>query len=269
MIGLRSRRIFSIVITLIAIGLAWQAYHWFDYQLGRPDFYSGYTLLATMVLLWLLPLRKRLVVLKLGAVSGWLQLHQYAGVFGLAIFFMHVGWIYGLLEIVLAMTFLFVSGTGLMTWYLNRTIPKKLRVAGKARILEDTPGLRVQLAQRAYAVAMQAAGKAESASLAEHYVARLVQFFQQPRSLAYQFVPTGRLRRSHLESLERLDRYLGPDGRTARQELSRLVQEKDDLDYQEALQRRLRVWKNLHVVLLWFLAIMTGVHVVLAHRFHG
>ncbi len=45
--------------------------------------------------------------------------------------------------------------------------------------------------------------------------------------------PNGRLRRRHVDELERLDRYLSDEGRSARSQLCRLVQEKDDLDYQE------------------------------------
>ena len=268
--GLRTRRIFSIVFTAAALLTAWEGNRWLDDHLERSDFYTGYILVVAVGMLFLLSIRKKLLVLNLGPVSGWLQAHQYIGVFALGIFVMHCGWpIYGIMETILASTFLFISGSGLITWYLNRTIPKKLRVAGKAHILEETPAIRNQLAQRAYAVAITAAGRAESASLAEHYGNQLVAFFQQPRSLAYLLVPTGRIRRSHLDSLERLDRYLGPNGRTARQEMSQLVQEKDDLDFQEAMQKRLRIWKSLHTTMLWLFAILVAIHVVLAHRFHG
>ncbi len=270
MIGLRSRRIFSIAVTSIALLAAWQGDRWFDDHLQRPDFYSGYMLLAATLLLFLLAVRKKLIVLRLGPVSGWLQMHQYAGIFALGVFVLHTGWpIQGRMETVLAACFLFISFSGLVTWYLNRTVPKRMRVAGPAHILEDSPNLRNRLAQQAYAVALTAAARAESASLAEHYTSRLVAFFQQPRSLAYVLIPNGRMRRLHLDSLERLDRYLGPDGRKARIEMSQLVQAKDDLDFQDAMQKRLRLWKSLHTSMLWFFGFLVAVHVILAHRFHG
>ncbi len=165
--------------------------------------------------------------------------------------------------------FLVHSGSGLLGWYLNRTTPKKLSVIGHEFILEDIPGIRQQLAERAYAIAIAAAGRLESTALAEHYGKYLVPFFQGKRSLSYALIPTGRLRRQHLENLERLDRYLNSEGRASRNQMSALVQAKDDLDFQLALQRRLRTWVIFHVMFVWFFVFLSIVHGVLAHRFHG
>ncbi len=264
------RRLAPWAMTALAIWLVWKGMEIAENRLGRSDFASGYTLAAACTLLFLLSARKKLLVLPLGRVSFWLQAHQYFGVFALAIFFLHVGWpIRGWMESVLASVFLFISGSGLLGWYLNRTTPKKLSVIGHEFILEDIPGIRQQLAERAYAIAIAAAGRLESTALAEHYGKYLVPFFQGKRSLSYALIPTGRLRRQHLENLERLDRYLNSEGRASRNQMSALVQAKDDLDFQLALQRRLRTWVIFHVMFVWFFVFLSIVHGVLAHRFHG
>ena len=265
-----ARRLAPWILTALAIYMVARGMQMAEDRLGRSDFSSGYTLAAACGLLFLLSARKKLLVLPLGRVSFWLQAHQYFGVFALAIFFLHVGWpIRGWMESVLAAVFLFISFSGLFGWYLNRTTPKKLSVIGKEFILEDIPSIRQQLAERAYAIAIAAAGRLESTALAEHYGKYLVPFFQGRRSLTYALVPTGRLRRHHLENLERLDRYLNSDGRESRNQMSALVQAKDDLDFQHALQRRLRTWVIFHVLFIWLFVFLSIVHAVLAHRFHG
>ena len=267
---LRTRRLASFVVTSILVAITWYIAKLIENRFGRPDFFTGYSLTACIALLFLLTLRKKLLVLRLGPISGWLQAHQYIGLFAVAVFFMHTGWpIHGWFESLLAATFLFISIGGMITWYLNRTIPKKLSILGSDVILEDIPTLRHRIAEQAYSIAVTSAGKIETATLAEHYGAKLVQFFQRPRSLAYVLIPSGRLRRKHIEALERLDRYLGEEGRSIRVEMCRLVRSKDDLDYQNAMQRRLKLWSALHQSCIWLFLVLLAMHIVLAHRFHG
>ena len=236
----------------------------------RADWFTGFVLLAATSMLMLLSLRKKLIVLPLGRVSYWLQIHQYAGMFALVVYFMHAGIvIQGWMELGLASLFLFTSLSGIVHWYLNRIIPLRLRSAGQDRLLADLPELRHNLAVQAYAIAIEAAGKIGCAVLSEHYGKSLISFFQRPRSLAYAVLPSGRLKRQHLEELERLDRYLSDEGRNARNQLCQLVQDKDDLDFHEAMQRRLRIWNSLHLSVIWLLWIAIGLHVILAYRFHS
>ncbi|MCA9133407.1 MAG: hypothetical protein KDA45_09640, partial [Planctomycetales bacterium] len=79
----------------------------------------------------------------------------------------------------------------------------------------------------------------------------------------------GLQRRQLLRELSDLERYLAAQGNASRHELAKLVKAKDDLDYQQALQSRLRLYYALHVSLTWGLALMIGVHVVLVYRFQG
>ncbi|MEZ6148952.1 MAG: hypothetical protein R3C09_02415 [Pirellulaceae bacterium] len=66
-----------------------------------------------------------------------------------------------------------------------------------------------------------------------------------------------------------MERYLADQGNASRVALASMVVTKDDLDYQYALQTRLRTLYALHAALTWSLALMIGVHVVLVYRFQG
>jgi hypothetical protein len=267
---IKKRQLIAWTATLFAVVCVCVGVQWNQDRLGRADFFTGYTLTAVCLGLLLLGVRKRLIVLPLGRVSYWAQAHNYLGVFGLATFLLHVRWpILGIMEQALAVVFLIIAGSGLLGWYLNRVTPKKLLVTGREVLLDDIPREQQAVAEKAYALALEAAGKIESATLAEFYTSKLAAYFQKQRSLAYAMIPTGRTRRHYIDQLSQLDRYLDADGRTARIRMCEFVQSKDDLDFAKAMQQRLRYWVIAHVGLLWLFLFLAAAHIWLAHRFHG
>jgi len=242
----------AILVTMLAILVAIVLRQRFETNLGRPDFFSGYMLATACAGLMLLSMRKRLLVLPLGSVAIWQQIHQYLGLFAVASYLMHANLlVQGLFEITLAVLFWTISFSGILGWYINYSTPKRLVAAGPAVLRDDISSLRRRIAERAYSIALMAAGKLESSTLAEHYVQRLQAFFLKRRSLAYCLVPNGRQRRELLHDLDQMVRYLGPDGRSSQATLCQLVREKDDLDFQWAMQNRLRGWVIVHVSLVW------------------
>ena len=266
----RLNRSIGILATVLAVWLLFLAQRWSERSLGRPDFLTGYALLAVSLAMMLLSMRKRLLVLPLGSVAMWQRAHHYLGLLAMGSFLLHAGVrVQGSMETILALLFWGISLSGLLGWYINYSTPKKLRAAGRSVLREDIPTLRDELAKRAYSLALKAAGKHESACLAEHYSQHLRPFFQKRRSLAYCLVPNGRMRRSLLHDLDQVVRYLGPDGRASQSSLSQLVREKDDLDFQWAMLIRLRSWVIVHVSLIWSFYLVVAVHVYTVYRFHG
>jgi hypothetical protein len=257
-------------LTILA-GLAlWQAHAWSERALGRPEFLTGYSLLAVTLAMLLLSLRKRLLVLPLGRMAFWQQFHHYLGLFGMIAFVLHAGWtVHGILESMMAIQFWAISISGLCGWYLNYKTPKLLRSTAINVLREDILLRREELAQQAYTLALQAAGKLESATIAEHYLARLQGFFQRRRSLAYCLIPNGRKRRLLLDEIDQLGRYLGPVGVTSQTAMRQLVQQKDDLDFQWALQNRLRGWVIVHLSLIWSFYFVVACHIYTVYAFHG
>jgi hypothetical protein len=260
----------AIISTLLAVLLLVAAWTWAERSLARPDFMTGYTLLAVTLGMMLLSMRKRLMVLPLGSMAVWQKTHQYLGLFAIASYLLHAGIvIHGGVEWILAFLFWAISLSGLLGWYINHSTPKKLRAAGPGVLREDMNTLRQEIAHRAYGLALTAAGRNESASLSEHYLHHLRSFFQNRRSLAYCLVPSGRMKRHLLHELDQIVRYLGPEGQASYATMAQLVRQKDDLDFQWALQNRLRGWVIAHISLIWSFYLVVAIHVYTVHRFHG
>ena len=111
----------------------------------------------------------------------------------------------------------------------------------------------------------------ESASdtVADFYVAELSAFFVRPRGLRYFLRPTSRRRNELQSKLTALSRYCSPNEQQARQQLSRLIDRRDDLDYHNALQGQLKWWLFGHIALTYMLLLLSGLHVILVHAFQG
>jgi len=239
-----------------------------DASLGNERFATGYALATVCVLLALLPLRKKMVRANLGSIAIWQATHQYLGCVCLLAYGLHAGFLVnGWIEIWLAVTFWFIVASGFFSWYINRTSPKLIRAAGMHVLREDLPKKKRELAEQAYRLALSAAGRNESAVLADFYRLHLTSFFNRPRSLRFQAFPTASKCRSLIAGLEELDRYLGNEGKSMRDEIARLVDAKDRIDFQHAIQVRVRVVASLHSVLLSSFILLCIAHVYLAFRF--
>ncbi|RMF37787.1 MAG: hypothetical protein D6753_16950, partial [Planctomycetota bacterium] len=149
------------------------------------------------------------------------------------------------------------------------TSPQRLLALSEDYRLECIPGLQRAVADAAHAAAVASSDFGEGSTLAEFYQRELLPYFRLPRSWMFVLFPGGRRRRELLGRLQRLDRYLGPQGLSTVEELARLIQRKDDLDYHYAVQRRLQLLYAAHAALMWVLAILIAAHVPMALRFQG
>jgi hypothetical protein len=268
--NVQTRRAAATTLTLFAVGLTALGVQWTHNRLGDESTLTGWTLLVATAGLYLLSLRKKFVGVRLGRVSAWLQVHAYMGSFASVVFLMHIGWpIRGWFEAWLASCFVIVAASGVVLAVMSRTTPRRLAAIPVDRHVERIPALRASVAHEAHLVALASANFGEGATLAEYYQRRLLPFFQSSRSWLYRLLPNGIQRRQLLRELDDLERYLAEQGNASRGTLSSMVRTKDDLDYQYALQTRLRLFYAWHVSLTWALAIAVGVHVVLVYRFQG
>jgi hypothetical protein len=267
---MHSRRILRGGLTLLSAALVWLGIKWISGRLGDESTFTGCVLLMATLSLYLLTLRKRIMSRGLGAVSVWLQLHSYAGVFASIVFLMHINWpVRGPFELCLAGCFCFVAVTGIALGIVSRVTPAKLAALKQDFALEQIPRLQYAVAIDAHHLALQSTQLGEGATLSEYYQSRLLPYFQTQRGFFYRLLPTGTKRRQLLRELEDLDRYLATEGVKQRRRLSAMVQSKDDLDYHSAMQIRLRWLYATHMALTWSLLILIGVHVVLVLRFSG
>lgn len=248
---------------------AWVA--WLDSTLARTPYATGYALYAVVLALTAYQFRKKLAGLPLGASRLWLQAHLVIAVASAGLFYLHVGgrWPNGWLEGTLATLYFGAFASGLLGFYLTRTIPKQLARTGEQFIFERIPRLRRQTQQQARGVVLEAVHATGATTLADFYVDRLHGFLQRPRALRYTLLPSTRARKRLFGEMTAVDRFLTEPERSASEQLFDLVRRKDDLDFHAARQGVLKAWLFAHLTLTWSLVLLGFAHGVLALAFRG
>jgi hypothetical protein len=268
---LRSETLTSVCLTIGATSLlAW----WFaqqDQALRWSSHTSGYILLAAIVFLTLFHLRKKLHVLPIGSVAMWLRCHLCVGWGSLFVFFAHIDFHVpnGRLEGMLAGLYVIVVASGIYGLYLTKTMPRRLSQMTDEVILERIPAQQRQLARQAARIARDSIRATTSTALAEFYASRLHTYFEGSRGLVYAALPNSSRRRRLLRELAAFQQYCSATERTWSDHLFSLIRRRDDLDYQHALQFKLRIWLFAHIGLTYSLLIVSLFHAVLALAFHG
>jgi hypothetical protein len=265
------RRLTNSAVTSAALGVVWLWADHLDATLQRSSFFTGWLLLGTILFLALFQVRKKLPAPTLGSSVAWLQVHIYAGLATAGVFLMHVPWRApnGKLESGLAALYLATFSSGVVGLYWTRRLPRRLSRVAEEAIYERIPALRGGLRDRAQAVVLVAVRTAGGATLGEFYNDRLYNYFSTRRGWRYRLAPTSSLRKSLLAELTEVTRYLSDCERKTAEELFALVRKRDDLDYHEALQWRLRAWLFVHIALTYPLLITAGLHAWTAHLFYG
>jgi hypothetical protein len=268
---LKRRRFLNSAVTLAALGGVWAWTQRLDLSLRSSSFFTGWLLFAAIVFLASLNLRKKLQAPPLGSAAVWLQAHIYTGLATACVFAMHtrLRWPDGKLETVLAMLYAATFASGLVGLYWSRVLPRRLSRIGEEVIYERIAALRGALRDRAQAAVLIAVRTAGASTLGEFYHARLLDYFSTRRGWRYRLWPTSRLRKSLMAELTEATRYLSDAERKTAEQLFALVRSRDDLDYHEALQWRLRMWLIVHIGLTYPLLAAAALHAWLAHVFYG
>jgi hypothetical protein len=261
----------SLVITALAVVLIAYWLRWLDVHLYRASYASGYLLYGLVAFLALFNLRKKLPSLPLGSASTWLQLHLYVGIIAGAVFGMHLAWRVpnGWFECLLAMTFMMTFVSGIVGLVVSRRVPHLLNRVRHQVIYERSPAIRRLLAERSRQTVLESVAASGGTTLADFYTTKLFDFFAMPRSLGYFVLPSSARRKRLLADMQHLDRYLSPPEKTACEGLFAMVRRKDDLDFQEVQQRRVKLWLFGHIALTYALLVFATVHGVLALAFRG
>ena len=265
------RRIRNGGVTMIFVALLWLWVRARERNLAPSSFATGYIMLATVLFLAAYNARKKLPFLPLGNSTAWLQLHLYVGIGSIGIFALHAGlqWPSGILEASLAGVYVCTVGSGLIGLYLTRTIPAQLARVGEEVIYERIPVLARQVQRQAGDVVLGSVTASGATTLADFYVAKLYDFFYRSRGVSYFLRPTTALRRSLMDEMQNLRRYLSEHERTACERLFSLVRRKDDLDFHAARQGMLKGWLFVHIGLTYALVALAVLHGLLALAFRG
>lgn len=267
----RTRRQRSLALTGIALAVVVLIVWIQETRLAHTSFLTGTLLLASVLLLVLLGVRKRIPVLALGSVSTWTHIHTYVGLFSIGVYLLHVPSVIGngLFESGLSILFLLVAASGFYGLIASRTIPKQLTAIDGEKRFDQIPWHRDQIALKAEQLLSECAERTSSGVIERLYKADLGPYFSSRPSTAYLFSPSGRRRRRLLRGLKEIHRYVESEGRTTAGLLAALVRQRDDLDYQFAMQLRLRLWLVFHCLLSVAPVVGGFVHATIAFRFAG
>lgn len=242
-----------------------------DASLARTAYATGYVLYGAVIFLAAYQLRKKLPGLPLGTSQVWLQTHLIVAIASGAIFYLHIGgrWPGGVVEGTLAALYAGAFASGVLGFYLTRTIPKQLARTGEQFIFERIPRLRSAVQRDASGVVLEAVHATGATTLADFYADRLHGFFRRPRALRYTLRPTTKARKRLFNELNAVDRYLTEPERSAAEKLFGLVRRKDDLDFHAAKQGVLKAWLFAHISLTWAMLLLGAGHGVMALAFRG
>ena len=257
----RTRRLVGMMATLFCLAVVLLIARWQAVGSSSRAFFTGITLLVTLWSLVLMGLRRRIPVLPLGRMSRWTQFHVYAGLFALPVYAMHVPalWGSGVWDGALSGLFWFAAISGLYGIYVSRALPKRLSQVEREERFERLSWHRQQIAETASELV---AGYQPLAAgpLVQFYHRKLSPYFNSRPSLAFVMVPNATRGRRLLDGLQAFDAGQAGTVTAVTEHLAALIRRRDDLDYQFAIQLRLRLWLVLHGLLSLALIAAASAH---------
>ncbi len=268
--GARSTAPFGYVLAAIGAcavgGLAWYAK---TERLALADaaFVTGWTLLGAMVLLGLFNIRKRLSALPLGRAAYWLTLHVVTGFFAIGMFVVHTGgvWATGLYEQILAGLFWATALSGVLGWLYQQAMPKRLAHIDYEVIYERVPREIADLRDAAEQAALDGVSESGEPTLGRFYSETMAWFFQRPRFAWSHLLGSGAAEQWVSSRIATMRRLVGPQETEPLERLEAAARRKCSVDAHYALQRSLKLWVAVHVVLTSATLSLAVWHLILVH----
>lgn len=241
----------------------------YDARLARIDHATGYLLFLVVLALAALGMRKKLATLPLGTAAGWLRWHLGLGLVAVVLAALHAGLAppKGTLEILLWLSFVTVTLSGLLGLFVSRSFAPRLATRGQEVIWERIPALRARIREEAEGVVRRSQSELHSTAVADTYEAHVAAFLSRPANFISHVFGSGRPVKAILDTLEAQNRYANEAERELTRELRELVVMKDDLDFHWALQSVLKGWLFLHVPATSVLLLLALAHGLLAEAF--
>ena len=239
--------------------------HW------RTAYLSGWLLFGLIVVLALYNFRKKLAVVPLGTSAGWLQIHIYAGLLTSVVFLLHIESRVpnGTFECVLATTYATTFLSGIVGLAMSRSFPGRLTSRGEEVLFERIPVYLKQLRDDVEKIVFKCAEASDTTAISDLYVNDLKAFFECPRNSFWHLVHSSRPRKRLMLAMQSQQRFLSEDERSAMDAIVDVVQRKDDLDYQYALQGALKLWLFVHIPLTYGLLVLAIFHGLAACAYGG
>jgi hypothetical protein len=238
----------------------------------RPDaIYTGLLLLFLVCALTLFNARKKLPFLPLVNAATWLQIHVYAGWLCLFVFLLHIRFHLptGAMQTTLAVIFCIVILSGVFGLYISRNLPPRMTASGETLPYERIPGYRLHIQRNVEDLVRKAESETDSSTLGDFYVQRLCNFFARVPPAVSALASADRGLQTLLAEMNTLDRYLNKQEKTIANEIRDWVETKQNLDFQYAAQRLLKLWLFVHIPLTYGLILLGVTHGIIATLYAG
>jgi hypothetical protein len=268
LVARRTGFIAGLILILALTFAAWQLLR----AALRPDaIYTGLLLFSLILALAFFNTRKKLPFLPLVKAATWLQIHIYAGWFCLFIFLLHIHFRppAGAMETTLALTFWVAALSGIFGLYISRNLPPRMAASGESLLYERIPAFRLHIQRNVEDLIRKAESETESSTLGDFYVQRLRAFFARIPSAISALGSSEDPLQTLLTELKALDRYLNEQEKTIADEIRDWIETKQNLDFQYAAQRLLKLWLFVHIPVTYSLILLGAVHGIVAMLYAG
>ncbi len=268
---LRVRRIWFMSGTLALSLVTFFGWYALRAALRPAAIWSGLLLLAVVLGLALFNSRKKLPFLPLVRAATWLQIHIYAGWFCFFLFLLHIHFRMpsGVFETTLALVFCIVTLSGFFGLFISRDLPPRLARSGEALLFERIPGFRLRVQREVEALVRQAESETGSSTLGDFYVEYLRDYFTARPSALTALRRNDRRWHAMLAEAKGLDRYLNDREKAIAVEIRDWIETKQNLDFQDAAQRLLKLWLFVHIPFTYSLILLGFAHGIVATLYAG
>ena len=238
-----------------------------DLLLGRSEIITGYSLLFVILFLIFFNVRKRLTVLPVIKVSHWTKLHIVQGCFCIILYFSHVKTLMplGANEIALAILFYLSVITGLLGYFFNKTIPRRLTESNIEIIYEKIPSVISDVRDQVEKIIIKCATENNTDTLTRHYVETLNWFFVKPRFLLNHFFGGQQGRHWVDNQTQSIQHFLNDSEKQYLIEIQKLAQYKNKIDFHYSLQSCSKAWLFLHIPISVMMLILVFWHLLIVN----
>lgn len=238
-----------------------------DLALERPEFITGYTLFAVLLVLALFNARKKLSMVPLVRSAYWLAIHVVGGGAAVILFFIHTGsiWPTGGYEQALAVIFYLVSLSGIFGYAVQRINPRRLVQTDYEIIFERIPSELAEIREKAEAEILACTEEISSDTVARHYMETLTWYFRRPRFFLNNAFGGDAGQHWLRKQYRTVDRYLNDAERAYMDRINELAERKAKIDIHYARQSMMNNWLMVHLPLAAALLGLMFWHVIVVN----
>ena len=238
-------------------------------DLRDPSIVSGYTALATMVLLIIFNTRKKLSMMPVIKARTWLILHVVFGTALVIIFWMHTRtlWPHGLYEQIITGLFYIVSLSGFIGYALSRAMPGRLRQIGSEIIYERIPQEIYDIREAVKKLTLECLELSGQETLKREYEESLNWFLSRPRFFFSHVTGSRNPSTWVVQKSQSLKPFLNDDELAKFREINELMHYKNRIDAHYATQSVLKYWLYFHLPVAVGLFVFVLWHVLLVHLY--